>query len=160
MYLVALLSSRVTRDPQMVNVLGERVLDDLAETVDYRLTFPNKATDQHIHVYKDSSFAPSSGRSHGSAAVFLNESPLSWRSARQQLVTLSTAEFELVEAVDGTVLAISRRGLISELLENRPKIVVHLDNQSAGSHPRTSRVVEVAAFKASCSLVQGEGHER
>ena len=131
MYLVALLSSKVTRDPQMVNVLGERALDYLAETADYRLTFPNQLTDQDLHVYTDSSFAPSSGRSHGSAAVFLNQGPISWRSARQQLVTLSTAESELIEAVDGAVLGFSCRGVITELLETNPKIVIHLDNQSA-----------------------------
>ena len=131
MYLVALLSSKVTRDPQMVNLLGERALDYLAETVDYRLTFPNEVANQDLHVYTDSSFAPSSGRSHGSAAVFLNQGPISWRSARQQLVTLSTAESELIEAVDGAVLGLSCRGIISELLEAEPKIVIHLDNQSA-----------------------------
>ena len=131
MYLVSLLSSKVTRDPHMVNTLGERALDYLAETADYRLTFPAQRSDHNIHVYTDSSFAPSSGRSHGSAVVFLNQSPLSWRSARQQLVTLSTAESELIEAVDGTVLGLSCRGLISELLEINPKIVIHLDNQSA-----------------------------
>ena len=131
MYLVALLSSKVTRDAQTVNFLGERALDYLAETADYRLTFPNEVDNQDLHVYTDSSFAPSSGRSHGSAAVFLNQGPISWRSARQQLVTLSTAESELIEAVDGAVLGLSCRGIISELLEAEPKIVIHLDNQSA-----------------------------
>ena len=71
MYLVALLSSKLTRDPQIVNTLGERALDYLAETADYRLTFPAQKLDHNIHVYTDSSFAPSSGRSHGSAVVFL-----------------------------------------------------------------------------------------
>ena len=63
--------------------------------------------------------------------MFLNQCPLSWRSARQQLVTLSTTESELTEAVDGTVLSLSCRGLISELLGVTPKIVIHRDNQSA-----------------------------
>ena len=131
MYLVALLSSKCTRDPQVVSNLGERALDYLAEIVDYRLTFPNAPEDENIHVFTDSSFAPSSGRSHGAAAVFLRQSPLSWRSARQQLVTLSTAESELIEAVDGAVLGLSCRGLISELVGVTPKIIIYLDNQSA-----------------------------
>ena len=46
-------------------------------------------------------------------------------------MTLSTAESELIEAVDGAVLGLSCRGLISELLGVTPKIIIHLDNQSA-----------------------------
>ena len=57
MYLVALLSSKVTRDPHMVKILGERELN--WTTWDYRLTFPNHVTDQDLHVYTDSNFAPS-----------------------------------------------------------------------------------------------------
>ena len=44
---------------------------------------------------------------------------------------LSTAESELIEAVDGAVLGLSCRGVISELLETSPKIVIHLHTQSA-----------------------------
>ena len=131
MYLVALLSSKVTMAPETVNVLGERVLDYLKETQHYRLTFPAFKDPQDVHVYTDSSFAPSSGRSHGSAAVFYNGSPIIWRSSRQQLVTLSTAESELIEAVEGTMLAMSTLELMQELTGTNPTIVVHVDNQAA-----------------------------
>ena len=46
-------------------------------------------------------------------------------------MTLSTAESELIEAVNGAVLGLSCCGLISELLGVTPKIIIHLDNQSA-----------------------------
>ena len=136
MYLVALLSSKVMMDPETVNVLGERVLDYLNETRHYRLTFPAFKDPQDVHVYTDSSFAPSSGRSHGSAAVFYNGSPITWRSSRQLLGTLSTAESELIEAVEGTMLAMSTLGLMQELTGTNPAIVVlalSLANGTMGS---------------------------
>ena len=130
-YLVALMSSRVNRNPEVVNAIGERVLDYLAATIGYRLTFQPREDNMDIHVYTDSSFAPSSGRSHGAAAVFLRDAPLSWRSARQPLVTLSTAESELIEAVEGALLGLSTLGLVEELTGRKPLIKVHIDNQAA-----------------------------
>ena len=131
-YVTALLSSRITRCPEIVNQVGVRMLSYLNETLHYRIRFsqPEVPMD-HIKVFTDSSFAPSSGRSHGSAGVFVNNNPVSWRSSRQQLVTLSTAESELLEAVEGAVLANATATLVSELRGHRLPVHLHIDNQSA-----------------------------
>ncbi|CAE7386892.1 RE1, partial [Symbiodinium sp. KB8] len=131
-YVTALLSSRITRCPEIVNQVGIRMLSYLNETLHYRIRFsqPEVPMD-HIKVFTDSSFAPSSGRSHGSAGVFVNNNPVSWRSSRQQLVTLSTAESELLEAVEGVVLANATATLVSELRGCRLPVHLHIDNQSA-----------------------------
>ena len=123
--------SRVTKNPEAVNMVGERALDYLAATADYRLTFKKYNGSDNLQVHTDSSFAPSSGKSHGAAVVFYKECPLVWRSSRQPLVTLSTAESELIEAVEGALLGLSTQGLVEELSMKKPIIEIRVDNQSA-----------------------------
>ena len=132
-YIVALMSSKLTKNPQMVNKLGQRLLDYLNETIGYRIKLNGyeEGEGEMLNVYTDSSFAPSGGRSHGCAAVFLGTSPLTWRSSRQALVTLSTAESELLEAIEGTLLAMSARGVLQELLGRQLLINLFVDNQAA-----------------------------
>eukprot|EP00439_Symbiodinium_sp_Y106_P048300 s3792_g6.t1 len=131
-YLTALLSSRITRCPEIVNGVAQRVLNYLNETIHYRLRFsPTDDPVDALHVFTDSSFAPSSGRSHGAAAVFFNDNPIVWRSSRQALVSLSTAESELLEAVDGAILGCSTRALLEELRGKPLFLYLHVDNQSA-----------------------------
>ena len=137
---VSIMAARITRCPEMVNRLGERLLDYLNETKFYRLGFTQNAEEviKELHVYTDSSFAPSGGRSQGAALVFLGSCPLIWRAGRQQLVTLSTAESELLETVEGTQLGLSTRGLITEILGVELPLVVWVDNSAAVSLLTTS----------------------
>ena len=137
---VSIMAARLTRCPEMVNRLGDRLLDYLNETKFYRLglTQDDDEAMREINVYTDSSFAPSGGRSQGAAAVFLGSSPLVWRAGRQQLVTLSTAESELLETVEGTQLGLSTKGLITEITGKDLPIVVWVDNSAAVSLLTTS----------------------
>ncbi|CAE7225820.1 GIP [Symbiodinium sp. CCMP2456] len=131
---VAIMSSRITRCPELVNKVGERILDYLCETLHYRLSFvPNADKINHLDVYTNSSFAPSGGRSHGSCAVFFNDCAIAWRSARQQLVTLSTAESELLEAVEGMVLGRATKGLLDEMTKDKVVLNLLVDNAAAVS---------------------------
>ena len=126
------MASRATRNPDMVIRIGERLLDYLEETKHYRLCF-QECQDPELRVYTDSSFAPSSGRSYGCAAVFYGTSPIIWRSARQQLMTLSTAESELLESIEGSILGISTKGLLEELRGGPIPLFLHVDNMAACS---------------------------
>ena len=131
-YIVSLMSSRITRSPELVNRIGQRLLDYLNETIGYRVRLGQEECDPgELNVYTDSSFAPSGGRSHGASAVFLGQSPLTWRSSRQPLVTLSTAESELIEEIEGTLLALSTRGVLQELTGRDLRINLYVDNQAA-----------------------------
>ncbi|CAE7214179.1 RE1 [Symbiodinium sp. CCMP2456] len=129
---VSIMSSRITRCPELVNKVGVRILDYLCETIHYRLRFvPNDQKINHLDIYTDSSFAPSGGRSHGSSAVFFNDCAITWRSARQQLVTLSTAESELLEAVEGMVQGRATKGLLDELTNDKVIMNLLVDNAAA-----------------------------
>ncbi|CAE7359094.1 GIP, partial [Symbiodinium sp. CCMP2456] len=130
---VSIMAARITRCPGMVNKVGSRLLDYLNETKHYRLAFTQDSEEiaTQLDIYTDSSFAPSGGRSQGAAAVFYGRSPIVWRAGRQQLVTLSTAESELLETVEGTLLGLSTRGLLTELLGRELPLVVWADNLAA-----------------------------
>eukprot|EP00439_Symbiodinium_sp_Y106_P015157 s5414_g2.t1 len=131
-YTVSIMSARITRCPELVNKVGERLLDYLCETVSYRLSFVYKEEKEyHLDIYTDSSFAPSGGRSHGSCAVFYNDCAVAWRSARQQLCTLSTAESELLEAVEGIVMGRATKGLLDELTGRDLQMRLLVDNAAA-----------------------------
>ena len=131
-YIVALMSSRTLRTPELVNRIGQRLLDYLNETIGYRIKLTQEEGESmELNVYTDSSFAPSGGRSHGASAVFLGKSPLVWRSSRQPLVTLSTAESELIEGIEGTLLGMSTRGVLQELLGVDMMVNLYVDNQAA-----------------------------
>ena len=130
---VSIMAARFTRCPETVNKLGVRLLDYLNETRHYRLVLSQEVDESYeeIDVFTDSSFAPSGGKSQGAAAVFLGKCPLVWRAGRQALVTLSTAESELLEAVEGTVIGLSTRGLLSELFGKELPITIWVDNSAA-----------------------------
>ena len=115
-YVVALMASRATKSPEVVNKIGQRLLDYLYQTLNYRLVFNGcEESELELSAYTDSSFAPAGARSHGAAVVVYRGSPICWRSSRQALVTLSTAESELVEAVEGALLLKSCEGTIAEI---------------------------------------------
>ena len=83
-------------------------------------------------VYTDSSFALAGARSHGAAVVTYKGTPICWRSSGQTLVTLSTVESELVEAVvEGAPLLKSVEGGIQEIARLTPRLTIRGDNMSA-----------------------------
>ena len=69
-----------------------------------------------LEVFTDVSFAPAGWgtASHGCAMVFWNKALLFWRSGRQGFPTLSTAEAELVETIEGITLGDSVEALLKE----------------------------------------------
>ncbi|OLP89029.1 Copia protein [Symbiodinium microadriaticum] len=117
-YVVALMASKITRSPQMVNKIGQRLLDYLNETIGYRIKLNGyeDADGGMLNVFTDSSFAPSGGR--------------------QPLVTLSTAESELIEGIEGTLLAMSTsscdatNGIQWELANAPPQATFSLDERT------------------------------
>ena len=138
-YATAVMSSRVTRCPEAVVTIGDRLLDYLNETIHDRLRFANDSGETpQLRTYTDSSFAPSSGRSHGAIAIFYGTCPLAWRSSRQPLIALSTAETELMEGVEGAVMTYSTKCLLEEMLKNQLPITLHIDNSAAISLMTTS----------------------
>ena len=118
---MALMASHATKSPEAVNKISQRLLDYLHQTLNYQFVFNACEESQlELSAYKDSSFAPAESRSHGAAVVVYRGSPICWRSSRNALATVSTAESELVEAVEGALLLKSCRGIIAQIAQRSP----------------------------------------
>ena len=127
---VGLMSSWTTRSPGFVIKIGLRVLAYLANTKGIRLSLvPNESSSMSI--YTDASFAPFSERSITGVVVMMCSCCVIWKSRRQTLVSLSTAECELIAAIEGIVLGQSVEALIKELWDDPVKLTLHVDNTAA-----------------------------
>ncbi|CAE7214926.1 GIP, partial [Symbiodinium sp. CCMP2456] len=142
-YSVGMMASLVSKSPGYVVKLGIRVLEYVAMTKDHRLALvPGKA--DGIRIYTDASFAPHGEHSITGVILQYDECSVVWKSKKQSLVTLSTAESELVAGCEGLVLGQSLEALIQEL-EGEPQMKrLLVDNTAAvilaegGGSQRTS----------------------
>ena len=83
-----------------------------------------------MDVFTDASFAPDGSESHGCVIVLLGGSPISWKSGRQSMVSLSTAESELQEVVEGFALGEATAVLVEEIVGCVLR-AAHTDSQAA-----------------------------
>ena len=127
---VGLMSSWVTRAPGFVIRVGLRVLAYLANTKTFRLSLVPDDSDT-LTVYTDASFAPFSERSISGIVVMMNNKCVFWKSRRQTLVSLSTAECELIAAVEGVVLGQSVQTVATELWQGSVRKILYVDNLAA-----------------------------
>ena len=150
-FAVGLMSSWTVRSPSFVTKLGLRILAYLANTKDYRLVLTPK-DGQELEIFTDASFAPFSDRSISGIVVQLSGRCIFWKSRRQTLVSLSTAESELIAACEGVVLGQSIEALISELLDGEVRKELRVDNVAAitlaegGGSQRTRHLRVRASF--------------
>ena len=68
-----------------------------------------------INAFSDASFAPEGDYSHGCAAALLQQSPILWKSAKQPVATLSTAESELLQVVETLTMGESIYAVVNEI---------------------------------------------
>ena len=113
-FCVGLMASWVARFPVRVSKIGGRVLEYLANTKTHRLTLIPRSADG-LRIYTDASFAPYGAHSVSGVVLQYDKCTVVWKSKRQSLVTLSTAEAELCAGCEGVTLAQSLEALINEL---------------------------------------------
>ena len=162
MFSVSRMGSNVLRFPTRVLQIFDQVKGYLSMTPDDGLVFATAVDmERTLDVETDASFAPSGEASHGAYIVSLCGCPVFWRSGRQSLVTLSTAESELVEIVEGMTAGESIAVLADELLKGVQKRV-WTDSQSAlsilsteGGNWRT-RHLRMRAASARYSIRRGD----
>ena len=115
---VGLMSSWVTRAPALVHKFGLRILEFLKYTKDQFLSMtPVESAPCGIVIYTDASFSPYGGHSVSGILIQFRGRNVLWKSKRQSIVCLSTAESELVAACEGTVLGQSTSSLIAEVVD-------------------------------------------
>ena len=128
MLAVAKLSSLMSKDPGQVLKLVENIWHYLAGTTDYGLKFAVESDCQEMTIYTDSSF---SDNCQGCVLVSWNGALLLWRSTRQSVVTVSTAESELVEVLEGACCGDATRVVLEEIRDQACRPVQHTDSSSA-----------------------------
>ena len=126
----ALVSSLSTRAPARAIRVAQRALRYVVSTRSSGILFVSHSEDS-LDVYTDASFAPEGTKSHTGYAVFYRNVPVLWRSARQGLITLSTAESEHIALQEGAVAGFSVRALIQSLLLPVSTPVLHCDSTAA-----------------------------
>ncbi len=87
-----------------------------------RFVYQEPGTIFNLEAFSDASFSPDGGPSHGCLVILLNGAAVFWRSGKQQLVTLSTAECELVEFVNTITAGESIAVVLQELTSTVRKI--------------------------------------
>ena len=129
MFAVAKMGSGTLRCPTKVCEVGEQVKGFLRETIGDGLMFleVDVEGDDLLEVFTDASF---SDQSYGCIIVMVNGSPVLWKCGKQSSSSLSTAESELQEIIDGMTSGESTFAVASELFGNLRK-TLWTDSQSA-----------------------------
>ena len=127
----SLLASWTTRDPVFVSKLGLKVMQYLKGSMDQRLVLEHDPEAPLLECFTDASFAPYGSKSYTGIAIRHSGCLVLWRAAKQNLVTLSSSESELVAATEGVVLTTGVREILQQV--SGQKLTIHLlvDNTAA-----------------------------
>lgn len=128
----------------------KRILAYLNGTIDYGIMYQSGGSKSNLRGYSDADFAGDveTRRSTTGFVFFLSNGPITWSSARQKLITLSTTESEYVAASAATKEAIWLRKLIKSLeFSCEEPTVLFVDNlnairlvKNAEFHKRTKHI--------------------
>lgn len=136
MFAVSKVAAQVLHHPEWVEEAAKQIWGYLAATREEGLTYesgdPMEEWEEEagIQTYADASFSPGGAESHGSVVVMLRGSVLLWKSSKQSTVTLSTAEAELNELIEGLMVGESVAAIVEELEPMAMKIMAS-DSQAA-----------------------------
>lgn len=85
----------------------------------------------HKLMYSDSSYAENEDRKSTGGYVYLSsDAAVSWRSKKQSIIALSSAEAELIALSDSVKEALWLRKLIYDIEKNQTRIIIKEDNES------------------------------
>ena len=125
----SLMATMSTRNPSQAVAIGRKALGYLRRTIDYTLLI--KWNQKSLTMFCDAAFAPQGGRSHSGWLVTYGGVPLTWRSGRQSMITLSTAESELLAILDGAIALRGVEAILSDAGEHVDSRHIESDSTSA-----------------------------
>eukprot|EP00438_Fugacium_kawagutii_P030710 Skav213064 [mRNA] locus=scaffold364:594309:601403:- [translate_table: standard] len=125
MFALARMGSNITKTPEAVLEAATQLKGYIKRTQNEGIKFSTlEDSEIQLQVYSDASFAPEGEESHGCFIVTMNGSPVFWRSGRQHLISLSTAESELLEIVDAMIAGESISAIAEEMHPGLVKIAL------------------------------------
>ena len=131
-YHVALMGSWNVRAPTLVLKLGLRMLEYLWTTRDWRLSLiPRPESEKRIEVFTDASFSPYGSHSVTGVVVLYRGKVVLWKGKRQTLISLSTAEAELISACEGVTIGKSISALLETFVEDLKPMRLYVDDVAA-----------------------------
>ena len=125
----SIMASLCSRAPSQAVAIGYKTLRYLQRTAEVGLIVQWR--DQGLVMFCDAAFAPQGARSHGGWVVTYGGVPISWRSGRQTMVALSTAEAELMAMLDGAVATKGIEALLQDIGERVSSRRISSDSTSA-----------------------------
>ncbi|CAE7843057.1 unnamed protein product, partial [Symbiodinium sp. KB8] len=128
-YATSMMASLCLRQPKQTIEIGMKALGYLQKTAKYQLKI--KWSGESLLMYCDAAYAPQGAKSHGGWLVLYGGAPIMWRSGRQQMVTLSTAEAELLAMIDGAIAMKGIEALLSDLGQHVEEKVIASDSTAA-----------------------------
>ncbi|CAE7302454.1 unnamed protein product, partial [Symbiodinium microadriaticum] len=111
-YTSSMMASLCLKQPRQVIEIGFKALGYLQRTAKFQLKI--RWEENSLVMFCDAAYAPQNAHSHGGWLVRYGGSPIMWRSGRQSMITLSTAEAELLAIIDG---AIAMKGVEALLMD-------------------------------------------
>ena len=131
LYATAKMGSGITKQPKRVVEMHDYLKGYLKETEEWGLVFKTcQNAEVVLEAESDASFAPQGSESHGAYIIKVCDCPVFWRSGRQGLVSLSTAEAEMTEIVESMIAGESIAVVATELFPSLQK-KMWSDSQSA-----------------------------
>ena len=101
-YAMAVMSSTVSKDPGRAVELGKKMLNYVKDSIDAKIHYPKVVENPgDLVLYTDASFSPQGTRSHSGYLVVWRGVVVAWKSGRQSMITLSSAESEVIAITEG-----------------------------------------------------------
>ncbi|KAG7594051.1 Integrase catalytic core [Arabidopsis thaliana x Arabidopsis arenosa] len=133
-YCVGILSRYMQSPRETHAVAMKQCLRYLKGTTTLGLVYNRCESIPKIVGYSDSSHNvdPDDGRSTAGYVFYLGESPISWRSQKQETVAMSSCEAEFMGGTEAAKQAIWLQDILSEITGNVcEKVMIKIDNRSA-----------------------------
>ena len=154
-YSVSLMGSWCTKAPSLVLRMGLRILEFVYATAEYRLLLvPVETAERRMVTYTDASFSPFGGHSVTGIVIEFMGCPIQWKAKKQSLISLSTAESELISACEGVTLALSMESLLKDIMSQLLTKRLLVDNTAAISLAEGSGTQRTRHLRVRSSFVR------
>ena len=130
MFLLAKMSQSTLKSPREVASVARQAWKYLRRTGKEGIWLRRKGGEE-LEVYTDSSYGPNGMDSQGCVVVCYGGDVVMWKSSRQSTPSLSTAESELIEAIEGLTMGDSVDVLIQEISGEVGGKKILVDNMAA-----------------------------
>ena len=131
MFSLSKMCQNTLRNPRGVVEVGMQLMKYLKKTQSVGIFISRE--EGPLEVFADSSFGPGGQDSQGTVIVSWGGTPVMWKSGRQTLAPLSTAESELQEGIEGMTMGDSCDVLVMDVHDRVYSKVLKVDNTAAVS---------------------------